>query len=75
MSEELLELLWVLEATLAMQPDLSALLEKVVSGPCFASEIPEPTAAERKPPLASSAVGGFLSMMLDDDAADDERGE
>ena len=35
MSDEFLELLWVLEATLAMEPDLAAVLDKVVSGPCL----------------------------------------
>lgn len=35
MTDELLELLWVLKATLAMELELSAALESVVSGQCF----------------------------------------
>ena len=73
MSDEFLELLWVLEATLAMEPDLAAVLDRVVSGPCFAaSELPQPTAAERKAPGAISAAGDLLALMEDDDAAGDD---
>lgn len=76
MSDEFLELLWVLEATLAMEPDLAAVLDKAVSGPCFAaSDLPQPTAAERKAPGATSAAGDLLALMEDEDAADDEDGD
>lgn len=51
MSDELLELLWVLEATLAMEPELQAMLDNVVAGPCFkADELPSPTDDQRKAP-------------------------
>ena len=51
MSDEFLELLWVLEATLALEPELEKTLDNVVDGSCFcASELPVPTANERKPP-------------------------
>ena len=51
MSDQFLELLWVLEATLAMEPELEAMLDRAVTGPCFnASELPAPSEAERKPP-------------------------
>jgi len=51
MSQELLELLWVLEATVAMFPGLKQTLEAVIAGETFrADELPQPTAAERKPP-------------------------
>lgn len=74
MSDELLELLWVLEATLAMEPDLAAILDRVISSSCFASsDLPTPTAAERKAPGAVSAAGGLLEMMgAEDDNADDD---
>jgi hypothetical protein len=76
MSDEFLELLWVLEATLAMEPDLVAVLDKVVSGPCFAaSDLPQPTAAERKAPGATSAAGDLLALMEEDAAADDDDGD
>lgn len=51
MTEEFLELLWVLERTLEMYPALDGLLEAVAAGPCFAAdELPPPTEAEREPP-------------------------
>jgi hypothetical protein len=51
MTQELLELLWVLEATVEMQPDLDQLLADVCGGPVFdANDLPTPTEAERRPP-------------------------
>lgn len=51
MSDELLELLWVLEATVAMEPVLEKMLDKVVAGPSFkANELPIPSDDERKAP-------------------------
>ena len=49
--EELLELLWVLEHTIALQPEGAALLEEVCASLLFtAAELPVPTDTERKPP-------------------------
>jgi hypothetical protein len=51
MSQELLQLLWVLEHTLARYPDLAALLDRIIAGPLFAAgDLPRPDAAQRKPP-------------------------
>lgn len=51
MSRELLELLWVLEATVEKFPELEKTLASIVAGETFrADELPSPTAAERKPP-------------------------
>jgi hypothetical protein len=51
MDTELLELLWVLEGTVALFPELKQTLEAVIAGEAFrADELPQPTAAERKPP-------------------------
>lgn len=51
MSQELLELLWLLEYTLIEYPDLSVLLDRIVAGPLFAaSDLPRPDADQRKPP-------------------------
>jgi hypothetical protein len=75
MSDELLELLWVLEATLAMEADLEKVLDKVVAGPCFtAAELPSPKPEERKAPGSVSAAGGLLEMMgvEEDEMVDDE---
>ena len=72
MSDEFLELLWVLEATLTMEPELEKVLDKVVAGPCFtAAELPQPKAEERKPPGTASASGGLLEMM----GVEDDEGE
>jgi hypothetical protein len=71
MTEEFLELLWVLEATLAMEPDLSAALDRVTKDECFkASELPTPTDAERKPPKVKAA-SGEQNDLFGDDGEDD----
>ena len=50
---ELLELLWVLEATLATYPKQAQLLQEVIAGDCFqADELPRVPAEMRKPPRA-----------------------
>ncbi len=50
---ELLELLWVLEATLAAYPAQAKLLHEVIAGDCFhADELPEVPPEMRKPPKA-----------------------
>ena len=64
MSEEFLELLWVLEATLAMEPDLERTLDRVVSGPCFlASGLPQPTLEQRQAPIAAGEAGGLFEEL------------
>ena len=50
-TKELLELLWVLEATVARWPELEKRLDEVISGEVFsAADFPEPTESERKAP-------------------------
>ena len=50
-AEELLQLLWVLEETVRLQPDGAALLDEVCASDVFtADELPTPTDAERQPP-------------------------
>ncbi|MDP1671477.1 MAG: hypothetical protein Q8L63_05255, partial [Alphaproteobacteria bacterium] len=73
MTDEFLELLWVLEATLAMEPELSATLDKIVAGPCFkAAELPTPAEAERKAPVAASDAGSLLDIMEADDSGPED---
>ncbi|MDP8940781.1 MAG: hypothetical protein M3N10_10935 [Actinomycetota bacterium] len=56
MTMELLELLWVLEATVEKEPELAAFLQTIIDSPTFeAAELPEPSAAERKPPEKPTA--------------------
>ncbi len=58
---ELLELLWTLEATLAVLPAAAALLDRVVTGPLLlADALPVPTAAEREGPARPAATGGLF---------------
>ena len=73
MSDEFLELLWVLESTLAMEPDLEKALDKAVAGPCFtAAELPTPKPEERKAPGSVDAKGALLDLMgVEDDDSDD----
>jgi len=52
MTQELLALLWTLEATIDREPKLHALLDAVVQGPLFtAFELPEPSPQEREAPV------------------------
>ena len=51
MSQELLQLLWMLEHTLARYPSLANLFDRVLAGPLFlAGDLPLPEETERKPP-------------------------
>ncbi|MEZ4427409.1 MAG: type ISP restriction/modification enzyme [Nannocystaceae bacterium] len=55
MTRELLELLWVLEWTLAQHPVLDAWLEEVLAGALMdADELPPPTDAERRGPTRAA---------------------
>ena len=54
---ELLDLLWVLEATLASYPEQSRLLKAVLDGACFrADELPSAPAEMRKPPTVGDRL-------------------
>ena len=56
MTEELLELLWVLEGTLDLQPEGERLLELACRSDLFSQdELPSPTPQERQPPRAAAA--------------------
>ena len=62
-SEELLQLLWVLERTIAMQPAGKALLDEVLESKLWtADELPKPTEAERKPPTAPAMATDQLDL-------------
>jgi hypothetical protein len=55
---ELLELLWVLEGTIAEYPAQAKLLSSVVKGPCFkVDELPAVSDEARKPPARPTANG------------------
>lgn len=56
MTEELLELLWVLEGTLDLQPEGERLLELACASDLFSQdELPVPSLQERQPPRTAAA--------------------
>jgi len=58
---ELLELLWVLEATVEGYPEQARLLEAVTASPCFAAgELPAVPEEVRKPPAPGRTLEGTL---------------
>ncbi|MCH8075365.1 MAG: DNA methyltransferase, partial [SAR324 cluster bacterium] len=66
-SEELLELLWVLEATVAMFPGLEANLEAIVASDLFTEgELPKPTEEEKKPPAVLRRSPGQVDLNLEE---------
>jgi len=61
---ELLELLWVLEATLALQPEGAALLDEVCSSSLFTQdELPTPSSEERQSPRTAAAPKQQLGLL------------
>lgn len=53
MTQELLEVIWVLEATIDRFADIESLLNSIIEGPTFAAtELPSPGDEEREPPAA-----------------------
>ncbi|WP_369799457.1 type ISP restriction/modification enzyme [Paracoccus sp. 228] len=68
MNDEFLELLWVLESTLAMEPELEKVLDKVVAGPCFAAaDLPAPKPEQRKAPGKTTASDDQPDLFGGDD--------
>ena len=66
-TEELLELLWVLEATLALQPEGAALLHEVCSSQLFTQdELPTPSSEERQSPRTAAAGRQQLGLLPED---------
>jgi hypothetical protein len=56
LTQELLELIWVLEATIDTQPKADALLKEIIASPLFdASDFPAPSAEEREAPAVEEA--------------------
>ncbi|MBK9752750.1 MAG: hypothetical protein IPO88_04440 [Nannocystis sp.] len=62
----LLELLWVVEASLTLAPALDEALAAVCAGPCWgADELPLPTAAERREPRIGEHQQGQVVLSAD----------
>jgi len=54
---ELLELIWVLEATVELLPEVGKLFQEIIAGSCFdAEELPVPSDEEKKPPKIPTAA-------------------
>ena len=63
-TEELLELLWVLEATIDLQTEGESLLEEVCASELFSSdELPSPTNEERQPPRNAPTGGSQIGLL------------
>ena len=63
-TEELLELLWLLEATLVLQPEGAALLDEVCSSSLFTrDELPTPSSEERQSPRTAAAPKQQLGLL------------
>ncbi len=63
LTTELLELLWVLEQTIAGYPEQAHLLNAIVAGACFQiDELPTPPAPMRKPPKKPSDAGPLFDL-------------
>ena len=61
--EDLLELLWLLEATLALEPEGVTLLDEVCASPLFsADDLSTPTSDERKLPNVAPHEGEQLGL-------------
>lgn len=59
LTDELLELLWALEGTVALFPELEQVLERIAAGPLFsARDLPQPTDAQRRPPVDDASDEG-----------------
>ncbi len=66
-SEELLELLWVLEGTLALQPEGEALLDEACSSQLFTKdELPVPSDEERQAPKSTVAHKEQFGLFAED---------
>jgi hypothetical protein len=62
-TEELLRVLWVLEATVEMTPELDANLARIVAGDTFnAGDLPSPSDDERRPPETAGATQATLGF-------------
>ena len=60
---DLLDLLWVLEATVALYPEQASLLKAVVEGTCFqAGDLPPVPDDRRKPPRARAPGDGLFDL-------------
>jgi hypothetical protein len=65
MTRELLELLWVLEATIEREPALCTLLDAVIRGPLFTvDELPNPTPQERDAPAVERSSESAQQVAL-----------
>ena len=66
-TEELLELLWVLEATIKLEPEGAALFAEVCTFDVFSrEELPSPSDEERQPPRNIASGGEQLGLLAEE---------
>lgn len=66
-ADEFLDLLWVVEATIDLQPEGAALLEEVCASDLLTQgELPSPSDDERKPPKNAPAVGDQIELIAEE---------
>jgi type ISP restriction-modification system protein/N-6 DNA methylase len=62
-TEELCQLLWILEQTIALTPEAEQLLGEIVDGPAFeVTDLPTPSPAERAPPKVEKGQAEQLAI-------------
>ena len=63
MTRQFLELLWVIEATLKMEPALAAALDEIIAAPCLsATDLPQPTPPQKRPPATEQEDGALIRL-------------
>ena len=63
MTTTLISLVWILETTLGMEPELESILQTVIKSECFhADELPKPPKVQKKPPRPPAGVISSLDF-------------
>ena len=70
MTTKLVDLVWILEATLNIEPDIESILQAVIKSECFhVNELPKPSEAQKTHPKPSSTEA-IPSLYLDGETQD-----
>ena len=63
MTTTLISLVWILEATINMEPDIENILQAVIKSECFhADELPKPSKSQKDPPKPSTEAIPSLDL-------------
>ena len=70
MTTKLFDLVWILEATLNMEPDIESILQIVIKSKCFhVDEFPRPSEAQKAP--TKPYTEAIPSLDIDGETQDD----